>query len=171
MTKRSIEYDQFIKPIEDQMIRSVWRLIRDGDDADDVFQEALLKIWKRWNRICKHPNPHALILRICINAAYDHLRRNERMQKHDPLDSVSATLSDSSPLAWEEMEHEDKKSLIFRAIGALPKHQRLAVHMRYIEETSYPAIAQALGCGEATVRKHVSRAISKLRVVLSESSF
>lgn len=62
MNDRQPEYQRLLAPIEDQMMRAVWRVVRDPSDTEDAFQEALLRIWKRWDRICTHPNPHALIL-------------------------------------------------------------------------------------------------------------
>ena len=81
-------YDDLIAPIEDRMIRSVWRIVRDADDADDAFQAALEKIWRRLETIRRHPNPRALILRICVNAAYDLLRKKARLRRREALDGM-----------------------------------------------------------------------------------
>jgi len=62
-------------------MRAVWRITPRCNDTEDAFQEALLTAWKRWDRIQTHPNPHALILHICINAAHDVLRRKVRRGK------------------------------------------------------------------------------------------
>ncbi|MBZ5544338.1 MAG: hypothetical protein LAO07_11760, partial [Acidobacteriia bacterium] len=71
MNDQRPEYERLIAPIEDRMIRSVWRIVRDPTDAEDALQDALLTVWKRWGPVRRHPNPHALALRICINAAHD----------------------------------------------------------------------------------------------------
>ena len=65
MNDRQQEYERLIAPIEVRMMRTVWRISRDPNDAEDAFQEALLTVWKRWDRIVTHSNPHALILHIC----------------------------------------------------------------------------------------------------------
>ena len=44
-------YRRFIEPIEDRMIRSVWRVTRDAVDADDAMQDALLAVWRHRGRI------------------------------------------------------------------------------------------------------------------------
>ena len=75
------EYDSLVRPIEGRMMRSVWRLAPDPDDAADVFQDASMKILRQWRKVRAHPNPQALVLRICVNAAYDFLRRKARRGK------------------------------------------------------------------------------------------
>lgn len=156
------DYERLVRPIEDRMIRSVWRIVRDPDDADDAFQEALTTIWKRLNRIRRHPNPHALILRICVNSAYGVVRQRARHQNREKLEPLPETLPDPSPSAAERISGREKREEIFQAISRLPRKQAQAVLMRFVEELPYSQIAQALGCREVTVRKHVARARSRL---------
>lgn len=156
------DYDRLIRPIEDRMIRTVWRIVRDADDADDAFQEALATIWKRLGRIHRHPNPHALILRICINSAYDLLRRKARLIRRQEIDSIPEALPDPAPTAPERISRKEQRAEIFESIGRLPRKQSEAVLMRFVEELSYGDIAQAMGCREATARKHIARARARL---------
>jgi RNA polymerase sigma-70 factor (ECF subfamily) len=156
------DYKRLVRPIEDQMIRSVWKIVRDPNDAQDAFQEALLKIWTQWKKVCRHPNPHALILRICINCAYDQLRQKESARKED-IDSVEYTLRDAAALPSERLIASEERAAVFAAIGALPRMQRVSVHMHFVDGLSYTQIAQAFGCAESTIRKHVYRARQKLQ--------
>lgn len=143
------------------MIHSIWRIVRDRDDFDEAFQEALATIWKRLDKVRKHPNPHALILRICANAAYDALRRRSRRQKHEVFD-VPEALPDPAPDAVDLIAADEDREEIFRAIAELPRNQAEAFLMRFVQEMDYGAIAEALGCGEVTARTHVARARQKL---------
>ena len=74
-------YDRIVRPIEDRMIRSIWRIVRNPQDAEDALQDALLLLSKRWDRISKHSNPQSLVLKICIDAAYDVIRRRIRREQ------------------------------------------------------------------------------------------
>jgi RNA polymerase sigma-70 factor (ECF subfamily) len=161
------DYDTLIGPIEEQMMRSVWRIVRDPDDADDAFQEALANIWKRLERIRKHPNPRALILRICMNAAWDTVRNRMRRKEHPAADTILETVVDGSPSAAEQIDAEEKRREILRAIGELSKNQADAILMRVIQDQPYKDIADALGCSEVTARGHVNRARVRLREALS----
>lgn len=148
------------------MIGAVWRVVRNEEDFDEAFQEATSAIWKRLRRIRRHPNPHALVLRICINAAYDVLRRRVRARKRELLSAARAQGAVEVPSASHAMEQQSRRDQLLAAIARLPANQARSILMRYMEGLSYPEIAAALGCNEATVRTHVSRACHRLRQLL-----
>jgi hypothetical protein len=66
------EYDRIVRPIQDRMIRAIWRIVQ---DAEDAMQNALAITRTRWERVRGHIRPQAQIMKICIDAAYDVLRR------------------------------------------------------------------------------------------------
>jgi RNA polymerase sigma factor (sigma-70 family) len=162
MRTDSTDYDTLVRPIEDQMIRSVWRIVRDPDDAEDAFQEATATIWKRWGRIRRHANPQALILKICTDAARDALRRRVRQGRIQEQENGIAALHDPAPSAVQHLIGQEAQAEIFQAIGQLSPKQGTAVLMRFVHDLSYRDIAQSLGCREATVRKHITRGRDKL---------
>ena len=167
MDDRQSDYERLIKPIEDRMMRCVWRVVRDPEAAEEAFQEALLMVWKHWGKVQRHPNPHALVLRICINSAYDMLRRNTRQQKRQAADEIPEEVPDLTPSAYQCIADAEQNTEVFRAIAHLPRNQARAILMHVVGEIPYGEIAEAMDCREATVRKHVARARAKLRIVLS----
>jgi RNA polymerase sigma factor (sigma-70 family) len=162
------EYERLIAPIEDQMMRAVWRISRDPGDAEDAFQEALLTVWKRWDRIRRHPNPHALVLHICIHAAHDVLRRKVRRGKWLEAGAIPENIPDSSASTLQNISGAEESAQVLRAIGLLSKNQARAILMQAVEEIPYGEIAAAMDCREATVRKHVARARARLRTLLAQ---
>ncbi len=62
-------YDELIAPMEAMMMRSIWRVVRNTDVAEDCLQDAFAIVWKKRFQIRLHPNPQALVLKICLNAA------------------------------------------------------------------------------------------------------
>jgi len=148
-------------------MRCVWRIIRDPADADDAFQEALANIWKNWSTVLRHPNPQALVLRMCIHAAHDMLRRKVNRLRWQNADETPEDIPDRSASAFQSLSLAEESGQVLRAIGALPKNQARAISMHAIEEMSYNEIAAVMDCREATVRKHVFRARVKLRNALS----
>jgi RNA polymerase sigma factor (sigma-70 family) len=159
------DYEALIQPIEDQMMRSIWRIVQDADDVEDALQEALTTIWRRFDRIRNHENPQALILRICLNAAYDVLRRKIRRRRWEAMPWQRSRAQVSTP--GELLEARERESAIFRAIAHLSRNQALAVTLRLVHGQSYKAIACVLGCKDNTARQHVARGRARLCELLA----
>ena len=160
-------YDELIAPLEATMMRSIWRVVRNADLAEDCLQDALAAIWKKRFQMRLHPNPQALILKICLNAAYDTLRKLERMRCQTDLSLVDNAPALPERGADRDLEEREIEALVQQAIRKLPRKQALAVMMRLIQEESFETIAQALDCSEVTVRIHISRGRAQLRKWLS----
>ena len=161
--RERLNYEELLAPVQERMMRIIWRIVRNPDEAEDTMQEVLTLVWKKLDRISRHPNPQALVLRICVNAAVDALRKQRRGRSFvDPqvLDRLPAP--DSA--GWEQKETEAR---IREAIGRLPRNQSAAVVLRILEGQSYEEIARVLGCRESTARTHVLRGRAKLSRSLS----
>ncbi len=160
-------YDALIRPVQEQMLRSIWRITRVAEDAEDALQESLTVIWKRRARIGRHPRPRALMLRICVNCACDVLRtRLRRRAREKTLVDPDALHTKQGPVG-ERFEREEVREAISHALVRLPRRQATAVVMRYLLELSYEEIGHTLGCSETTARVHVNRAGKKLSRLLA----
>jgi RNA polymerase sigma-70 factor (ECF subfamily) len=149
------------------MLRSIWRITRVAEDAEDALQESLTIIWKRRSRIGRHPHPQALILRICVNCACDVLRaRMRRGSREKALVDPDALHAQDCP-AGERLHQQELREGVSRALLRLPDRQRTAIVMRYLLELSYEEIGDALGCSATTARVHVNRARKKLSRLLA----
>ncbi len=160
-------YDELIAPMETRMMRSIWRIVHNTDLAEDCLQDALAVLWKKRFQVRKHPHPQALILKICLNAAYDSLRKRERMRHQTDLSQLVNTPAPSKHNADRDLEEREIEEQVQQAIYRLPRKRALAVMMRLVQEESFEAIAQALDCREVTVRIHISRGRAQLRKWLS----
>ena len=163
------EYERFIRPIEDQMMSAVWGVTQNPEDAEEAFQEALSVLWRKWRHVRAHPNPRALILRICFNSGYDVLRKRSRRQRREitaetsVLEDVRAAASSPS----ETLAARERESAVLGAISRLTRNQAAAVVMKLWEGCSHSDIAEALGCRDATARKHLERGRQRLRELLA----
>ena len=67
MDEREPGYDELIRPVESMMMRSIWRIVRQRESAEDALQDALAVIWRKRHEVARHPRPEALILRIALS--------------------------------------------------------------------------------------------------------
>jgi RNA polymerase sigma factor (sigma-70 family) len=162
--QREVEFERLVLAHRARMTRTIWRVLRDGDLAEDALQEALATLWRKLPVVSRHPNPEAFVLRVAIDAARDQLRaRLRRERRTTPLDVVE----DRGAAAWADPV--ERAALVREVLGAvrrLGRRQATAILLRAVEEAPYETVAQALGCSEATARVHVQRARGKLRAWL-----
>jgi RNA polymerase sigma-70 factor, ECF subfamily len=160
-------YDELIAPLETRMMHSIWRIVRNADLAEDSLQNALAVIWKKRLQVRRHPNPQALILKICLSAACDSLRKLERIERQTDLSQMEDIPAPPGLDADRDLKESELAQHVRQAIRRLPRKRALAVMMRLIHEESFAAIAHALDCSEVTARIHISKGRAQLRKWLS----
>jgi RNA polymerase sigma factor (sigma-70 family) len=160
-------FDALIRPIQDQMLRSIWRITRNAEDAEDALQESLTVVWRRRARIAKHPRPRALILRICVNCACDVLRARLRRGSRETAFNEAEAIGAADAPVDAGLRNQELREDIVRALMRLPRRQATAVLMRHVLELSYQEIGEALECSDVTARVHVNRACARLSRLLS----
>ncbi len=157
LTGPKFDYDALVKPVEAQMLRSIWRIVRERQSAEDALQDALTIIWKKREAVARHPNPRALILRIAVTQALESLRKSRRRLRHEVHGDKDVEAREPFDPAPNDTLSPELRSAVLEAVHRLPKRQAAAVLLRVIEEQSYKDIALAMGCSEPTVRIHVMR--------------
>ena len=162
MKQREFDFDSLIRPMEARMMRSIWRIVRQREAAEDALQDALTVIWRKGGTVARHPNPQALILKIAVNAAYDAVRKSRRRLRREIAGLPEQCPDARCPSVSEQAEARSLRADILEAIGRLPRRQATAVLLRIVEEQSYEEIARGMGCSATTVRIHVMRARAAL---------
>jgi RNA polymerase sigma factor (sigma-70 family) len=130
-------------------------LLRDGEAALDVVQEAFAIALRRRRSFRGDGNLEAWLWRIVINVARD--RQRARRRESRPLPLVRG-------LETESESHEVVRELLL----ALPERQRLAIFLRYYADLSYAQIAEVLGVSSGTVSASITTARGALRQQLQE---
>jgi RNA polymerase sigma factor (sigma-70 family) len=164
---RETEFERLVLPLKDRMMRTVWRVARDPDLAEEAFQEALVTAWRKLPALARHPNPPAFVLRLCVDAAVDQLRSHRRrLERRAPLEEDGAAGGGESP--ERALQQREQRRLVLSALARLKGQQSTALLLRALHEEPYAAIAAALGCSEPTARVHALRAREKLRHWLAQ---
>lgn len=155
------DFSQWIAPAQSRMINCTWRIVRSAADTDDVIQEVLLHVFKHFNDVRNHPNPTALLLRICTQKSLDHLRR--RKVRGGPPESLSPNLSEKAPSPRQQLANTELRDQLIAFISQLPTREAEAITLFALEDLGYPDVATAMSCSESTARVLVSRARERFR--------
>lgn len=141
------------------------RLLRNRADAEDVAQDALLKIWL--NRAKWRPGTARLstwLYRVVVNACID-LRRRPVQETLDDCEEPA----DDSDDALARLHKAEVVLRLEQAVGRLPEHQRTALILSYYEDIGNAEIAQVMDTTVQAVESLLKRARTKLREVLRRS--
>lgn len=150
----------FISDNKNILVHTIWRYVRREEEMEEILQEVIIIIWKKFKLFEAHPKPVALLKKICINASIDHLRRES---KRDRDVEIYNELEFKGVDVEREIDFAKKNKIIINSISSLSKKQGIAVLLRIVEEKSYEEIAVILNCSEATVRTHVKRGRKNLK--------
>ncbi len=147
------------------MYSVAYRLAGNHDDAEDVVQEALLRV-KRGLVKYQPGNFNGWLARIVTNVFLDHARRRSRRPQSALPDDPDRVI-EGAPGADEELAARDLPDHLQDALRALPDDFRAAVVLCDVVGQSYDEIAETLGIPVGTVRSRVHRGRSRLREVLA----
>lgn len=149
--------------------RSLVRLARlfvdDRDAAEDVVQEAFLRLARHAGRIDAIDRAPAYLRSIVLNLARDHNRRGLVSLRHHATSGREIDVSDD--VADRLVRSEDHQRVL-DAVRRLPTRQRDCIALRYFEEQSIEGIASTLGLSPNSVKTHLQRAMAALDRMLGE---
>ena len=141
-----------------------FRICRSEEDAYDVCQETAVRLWKNIRSYRPFNSFQSWLRTIAVNEALRWLksRKNERVTIA-PEESIPWDLHSGANKARFRLETEDKKEAIMSAMEKLSPSQNTAMVLRYFEDLSISEIARLMNCSEGSVKKHLFRAMDKLK--------
>jgi RNA polymerase sigma-70 factor, ECF subfamily len=140
------------------------RLTLRADVAEDLLQDLFCRLSEN-DRFAQATSPPAYAVRVATNLAFDHRRRQKRVQRAEAK-SHKVVSNDLSPLV--NAQRREDLDQVLDAIDRLPHASRHIVVMRYLERQDYQMIGQELGKSPHQVRALCHKAIRALRTLLDD---
>jgi len=153
------EFAGFVREHRVDLMRTA-RLLSSGDPhrAEDLVQTALVRAYTAWSRVRSSDHPVAYVRRSIVNAHIDESRRpwwrRERSVALPP--EVTVTIAD-----------DDLGDAVRSALASLPPKMRAVIVLRHWLDLSVEQTAEWLGCTQGTVKSQNSKAVAKLRHLLT----
>lgn len=149
------EFETFVVQRQDALLRTAYLLTQDHGLAEDLVQDAMIKVYRRWRRNGQPNSPVAYTRRVLVNEYISHQRLRRSTEVPIETDRMAA-----EPAAPEPV---DDRLVMWQALGTLPPRQRAVLVLRAYEGLSDPEIAEHLDCATGTVRSLAARAYAHLR--------
>ena len=158
-----LEFDQFVADSADRLLRAASLITWDAAEAEDLVQECLFRVARRWPRVRKMDHPAAYARTVLVHLALDEGKR--RALRRAELQEAAAGRIDEheDDAAARVLGRVEASADLLQALGELPPRQRVALVLRYFEDLSEAEAAEAMGCSVGTVKSTTSRALERLR--------
>jgi RNA polymerase sigma-70 factor (ECF subfamily) len=133
------------------------------DDADDVLQNTLIKVWKALPGFKGDSAVYTWLYRIAVNESVTYLNRKKK-ESHQGFEEYENYLSNT--LQTDSFFDGDALQLkLQQAILTLPEKQRIVFNMRYFEETSYRDMSEILDTSEGALKASYHHAVKKIEAI------
>ena len=136
-----------------------YRLLENAADAEDLVQEAYLKLWDKREGLTVISNPEAFSVTLVKNMCFDLLRSGKYVLSRQTVELTAAQDVSQS----DNLEVRDEVRQVKDIIAHLPEQQQRIVNLRDVKGCSYEEIEQVTGLNSTNVRVLLSRARKRIR--------
>ncbi|WP_406284386.1 SigE family RNA polymerase sigma factor [Embleya sp. NBC_00896] len=149
------EFRTYVELHRTALVRTAYLLCGDRDEAEDLAQTTVTKVFTAWERVRAAENPDAYVRRILVNVNLSRTRRRR----------VRQFLTDRLPdrAGPDPTSAVAQRSVLMAALSRLPAGRRAAVVLRHWEDRSESEVAKILGCTVGTVRSQTFKGLAQLR--------
>jgi RNA polymerase sigma factor (sigma-70 family) len=157
-----------VLPAKNKLFRFALRLVGSEEEAKDVVQEVMIRVWNGREQMAEIQNMEAWCMRITKNLSLDRIRSNNRRQTQ-PIDG-SFDVRNEALTPHESTELHESMQRINQLMAALPDKQRQVMHLRDVEGYSYNEICDILDIDMNQVKVNLFRARNAVREKLTKAN-
>ncbi len=152
--------------IKDELTSTLWFILGNKDDAQDVAQDAFLRCWKIQDALPDVINLKAWIFKVAINAAKD-LRKSAWKRKTRTMPEEDVMMQKSTTTSLDTLEENEMLVQLRSALMDLRPEEKEVFLLRQNAEMTYEQIAEAANRPLGTIKTQMRSALQKLKVALS----
>ncbi|MBV9805311.1 MAG: SigE family RNA polymerase sigma factor [Solirubrobacterales bacterium] len=161
MDKRRADFDRFVADSADTLLRTAYLIVWDLGEAEDLVQETLFEVARRWPRVRRMQRPVAYARRILVNRALGGAGRRTQRRRE-----LTASLSLEPVDEANAHGAIDQRDELAAALAELPPRMRTVLVLRYFLDLPEAEVAAAMKCSLGTVKSTASRGLARLEQAL-----
>ena len=146
------------------LVRLATVVVGDAGLAEQVVQDAFVKLATRWGGLRRIDNPPAYLRSMVLNGCRSHLRHRKVGERYDARRTVAAAIATPEAEALAHAQHDR----MVAALRRLPERQREALVLRYYLDLPEAEIAAAMRVSPGSVKTHLHRGLAALANQLGE---
>lgn len=153
---KAIDFRRDLLPLKDMIYRLGLRLTGRTQEAEDLTQDTLVKVWNLRDRLGEVESLEAYCLTVCRRMALDRLARKE--QSNLSLDESLHDTLDTDRTPEEQVAYDDRLEKVKQLFNALPERLKTAIQLRDIEGLTYKEAALVMETTEDNFKVILHRA-------------
>lgn len=152
------EFETLIRQIRPKLYAEALRLLTDSDEAEDVTQETVLKLWTIRQQLEIYRSMEALAVVMVRRLALS----RKRVATTIPLSNWQQTDTDSIDSPEDLLISREEETKVIKMISTLPDTQQTVLRMKHIDGLETSEIARITGSSEEAIRQNLSRARKRI---------
>jgi RNA polymerase sigma-70 factor (ECF subfamily) len=170
-------FERLVRAHDQSVLRLAMSLLRSGEDARDVYQEAFLRVYRNLNAFRFDCSFHTWLYRIVTNLCMDHLRRRKvRREESTVIETGDGPQDRLKTLPENRADGDPQRSLLSQELSArieevlrgFTPRERMVFELRHYQGMRLRAIGDALGTTEEAAKNCLFRVTQKMRVALGD---
>lgn len=153
---KNISFRNDVLPLKDVLYRLALRITLSHEEAEDIVQDTLIKVWNRRDEWQTLESIEAYSMTICRNLALDAIKKKDN--NNESLEQRIAETSYQTSDPHELMIRKDRVEMVKQLVNKLPEKQRSCLQLRDFEGKTYKEIAEILAITEEQVKVNIFRA-------------
>ena len=150
-------YIELTGPYRERLYRKSVSMVKDGDDAEDIVQDALISGYRSIRNFRAESGVYTWLYRIVVNKSKDLLAKSKRARENS-MDDSEFQVTDDRISFEKKVELSDESNYLINKINELEDIYKEVIELRYFEEMSYSQIAEILGTNIGTVKSRLFKA-------------
>lgn len=161
-----VSFRNDVLPLKDRLFRLAMRITLVREDAEDMVQETLIRVWKTLQDGAQIDNLEAFAMTVCRNLSLDLTSRRE--QHNVTFDEELHDRPDVARSPYDDIVRSEQTAHLNALLNTLPEKQRTAMQLRDIEGRTYREIADIMQISESDVKVNIFRARRAVREHLQQ---
>ena len=153
---KNISFRNDVLPLKDVLYRLALRITLSHEEAEDIVQDTLIKVWNRRDEWQTLESIEAYSMTICRNLALDAIKKKDNNNESIEQGIAETSYQTSDP--HELMIRKDRVEMVKQLVNKLPEKQRSCLQLRDFEGKTYKEIAEILAITEEQVKVNIFRA-------------
>lgn len=158
-------FSQVVSQYSEKLYWTIRRIVLYHDDANDVLQNALIKVWRNLGDFENRAKLSTWLYRIAVNEALDFLRKKKDVASLDVVENASVA---RSLVADDYFDGSVAQALLQEAIALLPDVQRVVFNLRYYDDMKYSEMSKLLDTSEGALKASYHIAVKKISAYVKE---